>query len=124
MREAHAARRTTVETHRSKRVIIGDGPSVTVTEKVPTYVAERPLSIDKDPSIFVMTWDLQRKDSVAGSSKAAAIWSESVITERDGVEIVEFSDDLQIKRLGTQALTSVSFPTLICCIRSLIVSFV
>lgn len=72
-----------MEAHHSKRVRNGDGPSVTVIETVLTFVAERPLSIDEVPSRFVVTSGLQRKDTVAGSSEAATIWSESVVIIRD-----------------------------------------
>ncbi|XP_074351438.1 uncharacterized protein LOC141690546 [Apium graveolens] len=107
-REARAAKGSAVETHRDKRVRIGDGPSVTVKEAVPTFLSQRPLSLDEDTSPFTVTWGLQRRDTVVGSSKAATVWSESVITPRDRAEIVESSDDLQIERLGAQAVASMN----------------
>lgn len=107
-REARAAKGSAVETHRDKRVRIGDGPSVTVQEAVPTFLSQRPPSLDEDTSPFTVTWGLQRRDTVVGSSEAAAVWSQSVITPRDRAEIVESSDDLQIERLGAQAVASVS----------------
>ena len=73
---------------------IGDGPPITITETVPSFAPERPTSLNEDPSPFVVTWGLQRRDTVAGSSEAAAEWSRSVVTPRDRLEIIESSDDL------------------------------
>lgn len=91
--EAHVARGTAMETHCTKRVKIGNGPLVTMKEAVPSFVAEKPLRIDDDPSPIVVTWGLQRKDTVTGSLDVVAVWSESVVTLRGRIKIVESSDD-------------------------------
>lgn len=72
-----------METNRTKWVRIGDGPSVTVMEAVPSFVAKKSLRIDEDPSPFYSDMELQRKDTIAGNSEAAAVCSENVVTLHD-----------------------------------------
>lgn len=72
-REIIAARGAAMEAHRSKRVRIGDGPPVIVAERVPTFMAEKPVGVADDTTHFEVWWGLARKDTVAESSEAPTI---------------------------------------------------
>ena len=76
-------------------------------EKVPAFIAERPVAIDEDPNPYVVQWGLLNKDTIVGDTRAAAEWSKNVVTPRDRAHVVESSDDLQIELLGAQAVASV-----------------
>ncbi|KAK1392679.1 hypothetical protein POM88_011735 [Heracleum sosnowskyi] len=104
-REDHASKAVIVEIDRpSKRKKAVDGSPA--MEKVPAFLAERPVLVDEDPNPFVVKWGLLNRDTVVGDSRAAAEWSRNVVTPRDVAHVVESSEDLQIELLGAQALAS------------------
>lgn len=72
-REIIAARGAAVEAHRSKRVRIGDGPPMIVAERVPTFMAEKPVGVADDTTHFEVWWGLTRKAIVAEISEAPTI---------------------------------------------------
>lgn len=62
-----------MEAHHSNRGRIRDGPSVTIIEKVPSFMTKKLVGLADDIFAFKVQWGLLRKDIVAGSSEAAAI---------------------------------------------------
>ena len=104
-RETAASKTVPVERVRTKRPRKEGGSPI--VEKVPAFIAERPVAIDEDPNPYVVQWGLLNKDTIVGDTRAAAEWSKNVVTPRDRAHVVESSDDLQIELLGAQAVASV-----------------
>ena len=104
-RETAASKTVPVERVRTKRPRKEGGSPI--VEKVPAFMAERPIAIDEDPNPYVVQWGLLNKDTIVGDTRAAAEWSRNVVTPRDKAHVVESSDDLQIELLGAQAVASV-----------------
>lgn len=99
-----------LNTQKAKRT--RKGVSITpeaIEAAVPAFLDGRSALLDKDPGPFEVQWGLRNKDTVIGNSETAAIWSKSVISPRDQSHVVESLDDLQIERLGAQAIASVCF---------------
>ena len=98
-----------LETQRSKKACIEDVPSS--EGRVPSFLDNKPVSVEEDPSPFKVDWGLRKVDTTIGDSKATAEWSRSVFPPRDRAYVLESSDDLQIELLGAQSIASISlFP--------------
>ena len=104
-REKAAAKAVPAEVQRVKRPRKSGAQEV--VEKVPTFLAPRPKTVDEDPSPYVVQWGLLNKDTIVGDTRAAAEWSKNVVTPRDRAHVVESSEDLLIEMLGAQAVATV-----------------